>query len=242
MTSRRTDTVRRGQRSADSTDALAASSTGQPLAAGSGGSGSVNGSSRRPARSRAIPEMHQASGRLPSTVMSKTVSTRSPSASMIGVPGLARRLVAQDQQARAVVGETELLARAQHAVGHHAAQRSRGDLEAPGQDGPDRRQRHPVPHLEVGGAAHDLERLRPAAVDDGEADLVGALDRADLEHPADHHVAQPLADVLDRLDDETEVVQRVAQHPDVVGERGEITEPAERSAHGGLSRCGAGRR
>ena len=87
VTSRRTDTVRRGQRSADSTDALAASSTGQPLAGGSGGSGSVNGSSRRPARSRAIPEMHQASGRLPSTVMSKTVSTRSPSASMIGVPG-----------------------------------------------------------------------------------------------------------------------------------------------------------
>ena len=67
------------------------------------------------------------------------------------------------------------------------------------------------------------------------APLIGA----DLEHPADHHVVQPLADVLDRLDDEAEVVQRVAQHPDVVGERGEITEPAERSAHGGLSRCGA---
>ncbi len=34
-----------------------------------------------------MPEMHQASGRLPSTVMSKTMSARKPSASMMGVPG-----------------------------------------------------------------------------------------------------------------------------------------------------------
>ena len=45
-------------------------------------------------------------------------------------PRLARRLVAQDQQARAVVGETELLARAQHAVGRDAAQLALADLEA----------------------------------------------------------------------------------------------------------------
>ncbi len=77
-------------------------------------------------------------------------------------PRLARRLVAEDQQAGPVVGEAELLARAEHAVGGHAPQLALTDLEAPGQDGPDRRQRHPVPHLEVGGAAHDLEWFGPA--------------------------------------------------------------------------------
>ena len=58
--------------------ALAASSTGRPLGSGAGGSGNVKGSPSRPARSRAMPEMHQASGRLPSTVMSKTMSRANP--------------------------------------------------------------------------------------------------------------------------------------------------------------------
>ncbi len=36
-----------------------------------------------------MPMMHQASGRLPSTVISNTVSALSPSASVMGVPGAA---------------------------------------------------------------------------------------------------------------------------------------------------------
>ena len=86
-TLRSTLTVRRGHRSSDSTAALAADSTGQPLARGNGGSGAVNSRPRRAARSRATPTMLQASGRLPSTARSKTTSCTSPSASISGVPG-----------------------------------------------------------------------------------------------------------------------------------------------------------
>ena len=144
---------------------------------------------------------------------------------------LARRLVAQDQQAGAVVGEPQLLARAQHPVGHDATHRAGLDLEAAGQDRPHRRQRDPVPHREVVRPAHDLERLRPG-VHQHPPDAVRALDRADLEHPADHDVTQPFADVLDPLDDQPQIVERGPQFPDIVGERGEVTEPAERGAHG----------
>ena len=144
----------------------------------------------------------------------------------------ARGLVAQDQQAGAVVGEPELLPRAQHPVGPDAAHLAADDLVAAGQDGSDRSEGHAVPHREVVRPAHDLQRLGPG-IDDDAADLVGTLDRVDLEHPADHHVAQPLPHVLDPLDDQPEVVERVAQCPDVVGERGEVTEPAQRGAHGG---------
>ena len=77
-TPRSTLTVRRGHRSSDSTLADANDSTGRPLAGGGGGSGAENASPRRAARSRAMPVMHQASGRLPSTVMSKTTSGSEP--------------------------------------------------------------------------------------------------------------------------------------------------------------------
>ena len=81
-----TATVRRGHSDRSSTVALASSVTGWPPD-GAGGSGSANGRPSRAARSRAIPAMHQASGRLPSTVMSKTVSACRPRASIRGVPG-----------------------------------------------------------------------------------------------------------------------------------------------------------
>ena len=143
---------------------------------GAGGSGTANGRPRRPARSRAMPVMHQASGRLPSTVMSKTMSGSSPSASMSGVPGVARRLVAQDQQAGAVVGEPELLPRAQHPVGDDAAQLAAGDLEAAragwrptGASGT----RSPTAKL---CAPHTISSGSAPGVDDDQPDLVGALD------------------------------------------------------------------
>ncbi len=51
---------------------------------------------------------------------------------------LTRRLVAEDQEAGAVVGEPELLPRAEHPVGHDAAHLAPLDLEAAGEDGADR--------------------------------------------------------------------------------------------------------
>ena len=148
--------------------------------------------------------------------------------------GLARCLLAQDQQTRGVVGEAQLGARAQHAVGDDALHLAPTDLEAARQDGADRGQRDPVPHLEVVGAADDLDRLLEAGVDQDAPDLVGALDGRDLEDPADHDVGQPLPDVLDALDDQSEVVERGAQHPDVAGELRKVTEPAEWSAQRGI--------
>ena len=153
--------VRRGQRSRSSTAARAASVTGRPLGGGAGGSGRVKGSPSRAARSRAMPAMHQASGRLPSTVMSKTVSASRPSASVNGVPGAAtisspstRRPAPSSERPSSAPG-------AQHPVGVDAAHFAAADLEPAGQHGADRSQGHPVPHLEVGGAADDLERDRP---------------------------------------------------------------------------------
>ena len=46
--------------------------------------------------------------------------------------------------------------------------------------------------------------------------------------------ASPSPDVLDALDDQSEVVQRGAQHPDVAGELRKVTEPAEWSAQRGI--------
>src|ERR1700722_7614647 len=69
--------------------ATAASATGRPDGAGSGGSGTPRSGWRRAARSRAMPVMHHASGRLPSTVMSNTVSASRPNATIRGVPGSA---------------------------------------------------------------------------------------------------------------------------------------------------------
>ena len=48
-------------------------------------------------------------------------------------------------------------------------------------------------------------------------------------------VFESFADPLDPLDDEPQVIERGGQGPGVVGERGEVTEPTERSAHGSLS-------
>ena len=84
---------------------------------------------------------------------------------------------------------------------------------------PDRRQGDPVAHGEVVWRRRRSRAAPRPGVDEDPADPVGPLDGRDLEDPADHDVAQPLADVLDRLDDEPEVVERGAQRPDVVGER-----------------------
>ena len=146
---------------------------------------------------------------------------------------LARRLVAQDQQAGAVVGEPELLPRAQHPVGTDAAHLAADDLEAAGQDRrrPARAGRGPPPRS---CRPRTRSRAAPPPASTTTRRMRSAPSMASIsEHPAHHHVAQPLADALDPLDDQPEVVERVAQRPDVVGERGEVTEPAQRGAHGG---------
>ena len=170
--------------------------------------------------------MLQASGRLPSTVMSKTTSRSRPIASRSGVPG-SPGASAEDHQPVAVVAEAQLASRAQHPVRGDAAQFPAGDrLLGLREERADRRERHAVADIEVARAAHDLERLG-TGVDDDQADPVGTLDRTNLEDSAHDDLAQALPHVLDALDDEPEIVERSPQHVEVVGKRGEITEPAE---------------
>ena len=212
-------------------------STGRPLARRRGRLGRREGEAQagRPGRGRS-PTMHQASGRLPSTVMSKTMSGSSPSASMSGVPGSpgASSPRTSSPAPSSVMPELACPSRACRWTQTPRILR-RPISKPPGQDGADRGQRHPVADREVVRPADDLER-RPAPASTTTRRIRSAPSiGVDLGDAADHDVLEPLADVLDRLDDQAEVVERGPQHPDVVGEGSEVTEPAERSAHGGRS-------
>ena len=192
--------------------AEAADSTGRPLGRRSGGSGGGERQPSRAARSRAIPAMHQASGRLPSTVMSKTMSGTRPSASVSGVPGLARRLVAQDQQAGPSSERPSSLPEHSMPLEVDAPHLAPADLEAAGQHGADRGQRDPVAHREVVGAADDLERVRRRH----RPRPGGSCRRLRWRRsraPGDHDVVQALAHLLDRLDHQAQIVERGAQRP-----------------------------
>ena len=105
--------------------------------------GTANGRPSAPARSRATPAMHQASGRLASTATSNTTSGARPSASVTGVPSSDRPAgrVGRARRARTRIPSwssrrAELAPRAQHPVGRHAPHLPPGDREAPGQDAP----------------------------------------------------------------------------------------------------------
>jgi hypothetical protein len=62
-----------------------------------------------------------------------------------------------------------------------------------------------VPHRDVHGATDDLERTI-VRVDHDQSNTIGSLDRPNLIDACDDDVLQSFADVLDSLDDETEVI------------------------------------
>ena len=111
---------------------------------------------------------------------------------------------------------------------------AQADGKAPGQHRTDGSQGHPVANLEIEGAADDDERTL-ARIDDDAADPVGSLNGIDFGDQAHHDIFEAFADLLDPLDHESQVIERGGQNPGVVGEGGEVTEPAEWSAHGILS-------
>ena len=239
VTPLRTVTVKRGHRSVDSTTAVATRSTGRPLGSGAGGSGISNGRCNRLARSRAIPAMLQASGRLPSTVMSNTTSRSRPSASSSGVPGSpgisASRISSPSESSlrpSSVPEQSMPLDVTPRIVTRVIGSSAFGRSVPTGARGT----RSPTSKFR---APHTISSGSRAGIDDDQADPVGALDGPDLEHSAHHDVAEALADVLDALDDQPQIVEGGPQHPEIVGERGEVTEPAERCAHVGFSVVGA---
>ena len=93
--------------------------------------------------------------------------------------------------------------------------------------------RSPTEKLE---APQTISSGSPPASTTTTADAVGPLNGGDLGDPGDDDVSEPLPHPLDLLDHQAQVVERGHEHPDVIGEGGEVTEPAEWSAHERLSR------
>src|SRR5438132_609593 len=69
----------------------------------------------------------------------------------------------------------------------------------------------PVKRGHSPGASPTTEPTAATGVDHHLADLVGLGDGPDLEHPGDDHVAQPLADPLQGVDDQAQVVEGLGQ-------------------------------
>ena len=111
--------------------------------------------------------------------------------------------VAEDQDARVLVGELELALGEDHAVRQRAAQLRALELASVRQTQTRECDRDRVAGPEVPGAAHDLAGLRPSRVDLAELEAVGVRMLAGLEHEAGDDqliilLGQPVAgDLLD---------------------------------------------
>ena len=70
-----------------------------------------------------------------------------------------------------------------------------------------------------------------AGVDVGEPDAIGIGMREDVEDPRDDHAADLAAGLVDALDLEPELVERVGDVADRSLDRREIANPSERCAH-----------
>jgi hypothetical protein len=143
-----------------------------------------------------------------------------------------RHAVGEEQDPGLVLlGDRQLAGRAQHPVGELAPealglQRGLQDRDP----GPRLRPRHQVAGRDVPHPHHDLRRS-VAAVDDGDAELLGVRVVADLQHPGDRHPGEPRPGLLDRLEVRALQRQEVAElHGTQLG-RTELPEPADRDAH-----------
>ena len=84
---------------------------------------------------------------------------------------------------------------------------------------------------------HDLQRLAVAGVDVDQLDPVGVGMGLGLQHPGHDDAVQPLAEPHPLLDRRAEVVQRLGQHVDVVGQiRRELPHPGQEHLHQNCSR------
>ena len=80
------------------------------------------------------------------------------------------------------------------------------------------------------GAPHTTHRP-VAGVDIGEPDAVGVGMGHDVEDAGDHHAADLASGLVDALDLEAELVQRVGDVGDRRLDRRELTNPGQRCAH-----------
>jgi len=141
----------------------------------------------------------------------------------------------EDHQTGGIVGEAQLLRRAEHPEALHAAQRRPLDLPSPRKARSHRGERHLVPNLVVFRSADDLQRRRAADVDLGDGELFRPRVRHRFDDLRDHHPGQRLARALDPLHLE-------AGEREPVGEllRGRnlqiVGQPANRDPHQNCSR------
>ena len=151
--------------------------------------------------------------------------------------GIGGTVVAENQDARLVLRQAQLAARAQHPVGGDAPHPALLDAELARQHGADRCEGDNVAHGEVPGPANHLDWFRASRVDHDAPDLVRLRDRRDLQHPGQHDVAQAFADVFDALHDQAESVEvgRERGHLRPVGgpglKRGQFPQPRQWNAH-----------
>ena len=103
----------------------------------------------------------------------------------------------------AAVGQTQLLERAHHAVGRHAAQLALGDLHAARQGGlvqADRADLANGRRRYIGCAGDDLHRLLLADIELADLQMVGVRVIDNLEDLAGHNVVDLRAEVVNLLD------------------------------------------
>ena len=97
-------------------------------------------------------------------------------------------------------GQAQLLERAEHTVGRHAAQLALFDLHAAGQHGLVQRRGHQIADVDVPRAGDDLHRLLPADVELADPHMVAVGVLFHGEDLARDHVFEALVQTLDGLD------------------------------------------
>ncbi len=142
-----------------------------------------------------------------------------------------RGVIGQLEQARGVAVQAQFLGRAQHAVGIHAAQLGRLDVEVADLRA-DHRQRRDQARARVGRAAHDLQLLALPGIDLADLQAVGfgvALGGDDARHD---HVVQAGAEVGDLFNFQTDGGQHRAQLVARGGGGNVAAQPVFREFHG----------
>ena len=220
----------RGQRSGSRTSTLRRSVVGRPVSGGSvGGVPQAGAGHRGDLAGQSDDRERVAAVRLDVDIehgVAVELDQRAPD----------RRVGGEDQDPVGVGGQTELVARAEHAVADDA--HLLGPLDPPiaGQDGAGERHRDALAGGDVGRAADDVERLAVADRDPCQRQPVGARMALDGQQLADDHVPPVLAPADDALDLHPEQGQSLGERLGAEVDVDVVAQPAERDLHRNWSR------
>ena len=147
-----------------------------------------------------------------------------------------RRIRGQDEDAVAVAGQAQFVARTEHAVGHHA--HLLGPLDAPiaWQDGAGQGHGDALAGGDVRRATHDLQRLTAPDGHPGERQAVRARVAFHAQQLADDDVLPVRAPCLDVRDVHAQQGQALGQRLRRVLDVDVVAEPRQRDSHANCSR------